>query len=51
VIRKASSVWHGSGRGGKGELSTAEGVLTNTLYPFQTRFDSEQGTCNHDFKR
>jgi lipoyl-dependent peroxiredoxin len=44
MIRKASAVWYGSGRGGKGELSTDSGVLTNTPCSLQTRFDSEQGT-------
>jgi hypothetical protein len=44
VIRKASAVWYGSGRGGKGELSTDSGVLASTPYSFPTRFDSEKGT-------
>jgi osmotically inducible protein OsmC len=44
VIRKASAVWYGTGRGGKGELSTDSGVLENTPYSFRTRFESEKGT-------
>jgi lipoyl-dependent peroxiredoxin len=44
VIREASAVWYGSGGGGKGELSTESGVLTNTPYSSRTRFDSEKGS-------
>jgi lipoyl-dependent peroxiredoxin len=44
VIRKAKAVWFGTGRGGRGELSTDSGVLANTPYSFRTRFESEQGT-------
>jgi osmotically inducible protein OsmC len=44
VIRKANAVWHGTGRGGKGELSTDSGVLANTPYSFRTRFEGEIGT-------
>jgi lipoyl-dependent peroxiredoxin len=44
VIRKAKAVRYGTGRGGKGELSTDSGVLTNTPYSFPTRFETEKGT-------
>jgi lipoyl-dependent peroxiredoxin len=44
VIRKAKAVWYGTGRDGKGALSTDSGVLTHTPYSFRTRFESEKGT-------
>jgi osmotically inducible protein OsmC len=44
VIRKATALWRGSGRDGNGELSTDSGVLANTPYTFETRFESEKGT-------
>jgi osmotically inducible protein OsmC len=44
VIRKATALWRGSGRDGNGELSTDSGVLANTPYSFETRFESEKGT-------
>jgi osmotically inducible protein OsmC len=42
--RKASATWRGDLRGGKGTLSSASGVLSNTPYSFQTRFEGEPGT-------
>jgi len=43
--RKAEAQWKGSGKEGKGTLSTASGVLDGTPYSFHTRFeDSEKGT-------
>jgi osmotically inducible protein OsmC len=44
VIRKARAVWHGTGRDGRGDLSSESGVLANTPYSFSTRFESEKGT-------
>lgn len=44
MIRKARAVWRGTGRAGKGELSSDSGVLAATAYSFKTRFESEQGT-------
>jgi len=44
VIRKARAVWYGTGRGGKGNLSSDSGVLADTPYSFSTRFESEKGT-------
>ncbi len=44
MIRKAKAVWRGTGRAGKGELSSDSGVLAATPYSFQTRFESERGT-------
>ncbi|MBW8198347.1 OsmC family protein [Flagellimonas abyssi] len=43
--RKAQAQWKGSGKEGKGTLSTASGVLDKTPYSFHTRFeDGEKGT-------
>ncbi|MGH8288402.1 MAG: OsmC family protein [Steroidobacteraceae bacterium] len=44
MIRKAKAVWRGTGRAGKGELSSDSGVLAATPYSFKTRFESEKGT-------
>jgi lipoyl-dependent peroxiredoxin len=42
--RKASAVWNGDLKGGKGRISSASGVLSDTQYSFGTRFESGQGT-------
>ena len=44
MIRKAKAVWRGTGRDGKGNLSTDSGVLAETPYSFRTRFENEKGT-------
>src|SRR5438045_6252040 len=44
MIRKAKAVWRGTGRDGKGYLSTDSGVLADTPYSFRTRFENEKGT-------
>ena len=44
MIRKAKAIWRGTGRAGKGELSSDSGVLSGTPYSFKTRFESEKGT-------
>ncbi len=44
MIRKAQAVWHGSGRDGDGNLTTASGVLSQTPYSYKTRFEHEKGT-------
>jgi lipoyl-dependent peroxiredoxin len=44
MIRKARAVWRGTGRAGKGELSSDSGVLSATPYSFKTRFENEKGT-------
>jgi osmotically inducible protein OsmC len=44
VIRKASAVWKGSLKEGKGTISTDSKVLTNTQYSFSTRFENGIGT-------
>ena len=42
--RKASAVWHGDLKSGKGSISTASGVLMETQYSFSTRFENGIGT-------
>ena len=42
--RKASAVWQGNLKGGKGTISTASGVLSNAQYSFGTRFEEGIGT-------
>ncbi len=42
--RKASAVWNGSLKDGKGNISTESGVLTDTQYSFSTRFEEGIGT-------
>jgi len=42
--RKASAVWQGGLKDGKGTISTASGVLENTQYSFSTRFEEGKGT-------
>jgi osmotically inducible protein OsmC len=42
--RKASAVWHGGLKDGKGTISTASGVLKGAQYSFSTRFEEGIGT-------
>jgi len=42
--RKASAVWKGGLKDGKGTVSSASGVLKNTPYSFSTRFEETPGT-------
>src|SRR5438552_9799081 len=42
--RKASAVWKGGLKDGKGTVSSTSGVLSNTPYSFSTRFENEKGT-------
>ena len=44
MIRKASAVWKGSLKEGKGTVSSDSGVLSNTPYSFATRFEDAKGT-------
>ena len=44
MIRKASAVWKGSLKDGKGQVSTESGVLAGTAYSFGTRFENGKGT-------
>ena len=43
--RKANAEWKGSGKEGKGIITTGSNVLDKTQYSFQTRFENgEKGT-------
>ncbi|MHB8525101.1 MAG: OsmC family protein [Candidatus Acidiferrales bacterium] len=42
--RKATAVWNGSLKEGKGNISTESGVLSKSPYSFKTRFENERGT-------
>ena len=42
--RTANAVWHGDLKAGKGTISTASTVLSNTPYSFTTRFEEGKGT-------
>src|SRR6266478_2406500 len=44
MVRKASAVWNGSLKEGKGTISTDSGVLSKTQYSFSTRFENGSGT-------
>lgn len=42
--RKASAVWRGGLKDGKGEFSVQSGVFSHTPYSFRTRFEDAPGT-------
>ena len=42
--RKASARWVGALQDGRGTISTASGVLSDTQYSFSTRFENGAGT-------
>jgi lipoyl-dependent peroxiredoxin len=42
--RKASAVWKGTLKEGKGTITTESGVLKDTAYSFHTRFEDGKGT-------
>ena len=42
--RKASALWKGTLKDGKGTISTESGVLSDTQYSFATRFADGKGT-------
>jgi osmotically inducible protein OsmC len=42
--RKATAVWQGGLKEGKGSISTGSGVLKETQYSFATRFEQGKGT-------
>lgn len=44
IKRNATSVWTGSGKTGKGRLTTQSGVLKDTQYGFSSRFEEGIGT-------
>jgi lipoyl-dependent peroxiredoxin len=41
--RKAKAVWHGSGKEGKGTLTTGSGAFDEQPYSTRMRFESEDG--------
>jgi osmotically inducible protein OsmC len=42
--RTANAEWQGDLKSGKGNISTASGVLSKTQYSFSTRFEEGKGT-------
>src|SRR3989337_1437018 len=42
--RKASAIWNGNLKDGKGTISSDSGVLSDTQYSFATRFADGKGT-------
>lgn len=42
--RKATAIWQGSGKEGKGHLSTSSAVLNKTQYSYKSRFEDGPGT-------
>ncbi|MDR6561725.1 MULTISPECIES: OsmC family protein [unclassified Arcicella] len=44
IKRSATAQWIGAGKDGKGSLTSQSGVLSNTQYSFNTRFEDGIGT-------
>ena len=44
ITRTANAQWQGTGKEGKGTLTTQSGVLATTPYGFNTRFGDTKGT-------
>ena len=44
MIRKSTASWRGSGRNGKGTLTTESGVLSHTTFGYRSRFEDGPGT-------
>jgi osmotically inducible protein OsmC len=44
ITRSATAHYDGTGKDGKGQLSTQSGVLSGQRYGFNTRFGDERGT-------
>ena len=42
--RKASAIWQGGLKDGRGTVSTESGALSQLAYSFRTRFENEKGT-------
>jgi osmotically inducible protein OsmC len=42
--RTADANWQGTGKDGKGTVSTQSGVLSNTAYSYKSRFEEGTGT-------
>src|SRR5215211_6289605 len=44
MVRHATAVWNGSGKEGKGQLTTPSSVLNHTPYSYRDRFEDGPGT-------
>ena len=44
ILRKATAVWTGTGKDGRGTLTTESGTLSEAPYSFAKRFGEEKGT-------
>lgn len=44
ITRTAQAEWQGTGKDGKGSLTSKSGVLSTTPYGFNTRFGDQKGT-------
>jgi osmotically inducible protein OsmC len=44
MMRRSTASWQGSGRNGKGTLTTQSGVLSNTSFGYSSRFADGPGT-------
>jgi len=44
MIRKASAVWQGDLKSGRGTMTAPSGVMTNAAFTFATRFEDKPGT-------
>ena len=44
IKRNATAAWNGSGKDGRGALTTQSGTLSDTPYSFTTRFGDGKGT-------
>ena len=44
ILRNASAVWTGTGKDGRGTLTTESGTLREAPYSFAKRFGEEKGT-------
>ena len=42
--RKSTAIWHGTGKEGKGDLSSESGALNKISYSWAKRFGDESGT-------
>ena len=43
LTRRSTAIWNGTGKDGKGTVTSTSGVLRDTPYSFTTRFVSEDG--------
>jgi len=44
MTRQAKAQWQGDLKSGKGNISSASGVLSNTAYSYPSRFENDKGT-------